>query len=333
MKKTDIARILRILICLGIILGGFYLYLPPRENIIDTMNQTAGTGHVDVLCIGSSHMGRGLNPVQMYKDHGYAAYSLWCGSQAPWQTYYYLKETLKSQKPFLVILDVYKINVTQTDDGYNDAETVNNLLDTPLSIGKIAAVSKSSADSKLDILLRFPYIHDEYASFAGLSAKKFYGRTDYSMGYEYNDEVQEFSDVIEKSGIRNVLPLSKKNEKYLRKIIDICEENAIDIILVNTPYPGLGDQGQAISNYIGQIADECNVDYIDGNMYWKEIGMDWSTDRADEHGHLNNSGVTKFTAFVEEHIYDNYDIPDRRSDREYSVYDKGVIWLEDCLRQ
>ena len=39
---------------------------------------------IDVLCIGSSHVYCGINPVQMYDDYGIAAYNLASGSQALW---------------------------------------------------------------------------------------------------------------------------------------------------------------------------------------------------------------------------------------------------------
>ncbi len=61
----------------------FYLYLPPRENRIDRMNTTVERDHVDILCMGSSHMTSGLNPIQMYEDYGYATYIVAGGGQAP----------------------------------------------------------------------------------------------------------------------------------------------------------------------------------------------------------------------------------------------------------
>ncbi len=328
MKRIYLFRTIRIVVCLTVICALFYLCLPPRENLVERMNVTVGTDRVDVLCIGASHIGRGLDPIQMYKDNGYAAYTIWVGSQSPWQSYYYLMEACEEQSPKLVILDAYKASVT-VDGGYKDSETVNNLLDTPLSLNKICTVMESAADSKLDILLRFPYIHDERKSLSHLSLSKFYGNTDYSMGYLYDATIEtEAKDVVDKSGITGTVPITPKNEKYIRKIIEYCKTNGISIILVNAPCPRTTKEGQPLSNYIGQIAGEYDVDYIDGNLLWDKIGIDWTKDRADAHGHLNHSGVTKFTRYVEDYIQKNYDIPDRRGQIEYSAYDDGVKWLE-----
>lgn len=324
-------RSARVVICLLAVIIPFYLYLPKRENLINRMNTTVGHDHVDVLLIGASHIGRGINPIQLYRDYGYASYTIWVGSQSPWQSYYYLKEACKTQSPSLVVIDAYKANVTG-EEWYKDSETVNNLLDTPMSVNKISALVESNADSRLDILLRYPYIHDEYGQLSGLSVNKFYGNCDYSMGYLYDDSIEtEAKDIIDKSRVTEVQPITEKNEKYLRAIIEYCINRDISIILVNAPCPRTNEDGQAASNYIRKITKEYNIPYIDGNLYWDRIGMDWSTDRADAHGHLNHLGITKFTSYVGGYINDNYTLPDRREDNEYSVYNEGVKWLEEEL--
>lgn len=321
-------KAIRIAVCLIIILGVFYLYLPAHENRIYTMNETVGRDRIDILCVGSSHMFCGLNPIQMYKDHGYAAYIVGCGSQAPWQSYYYIKESCKYQNPKIVIIDVYMMG-TRNETEYEDYQTVANLLDEPLSVDKIAAVNASVADSRLEIVLRFPYIYDEYESFCGFSRNKFYGIDDnYMMGYVYDDSIdtaelknKELEDV---SKIVEIEPISTKNELYLRKMIEYCRNNGMKVILVNAPWPFIYDEVQRRYNYIGNVAAEYGVPFIDGNAHASKVGIDWYADLRGNGGHLNNSGVRKFTDYVESFICENYDLPDRRVDMDYMSYDMGL---------
>ncbi len=328
--KVIISRVFRILVCLGIIVVLFYLYLPPHENCIDTMNKTVGYNHVDILCVGSSHMFCGLNPAQMYKDHGFAAYIIAHGSQSPWQSYYYLKEALRTQTPQLVILDVYMFQYDY--EAYQDYQTVVNLLNTPLSCNKISALNASVAESKLNILLRFPYIYDEYDEWPGFTLEKYYGNEDYSLGFNYDNttdkkEIEEYG-IGEADNVTSVHKINEKNEEYLRKIVCYCKDRGIEIVLINAPWPFVGYDSQARFNYIDQIASEYDICFIDGNRKWDDIGVDWTTDSMGNGGHLNYSGVTKFTAYTDRILERNFKLPDRRGNTDYLAWEESVRWLE-----
>ena len=333
--RNYVVRGTRVVVCIAVIISVFYLYLPTRENRIERMNATVGENHIDILCIGSSHMTSGVNPIQMYTDYGYAAYIVAGGAQAPWQNYYYLKEALETQTPSIVILDVYKFGSDQTGNSYKDSDTINNMLDTPLSMGKIASVCESVANNKLDVILRFPYIYNDYESISGITVDKFYGNIDYSMGYSFSDYIETgesgYYNKVDARDVSESMEISTKNEYYLRKIIEFCNERDIDIILINAPWPAIQYESQMYFNYIATVAEQYGVPFIDGDMLWNELEMDWTTDSSGNYGHLNHFGVTKFTSYVERYIHDNYNLPDRRNDDKYVVYSFGSDWLDKVL--
>ncbi len=321
--RIYLLRVFRVLLCGFIICGIFYLYLPQSESFIEGMNDTVGIDRVDVLCLGSSHMCAGINPVRMYQKNGYATYTIWRGSQAPWQSYYYLKEACDYQKPYVVIMDVYMIG-TCDDNGYEDYQTVRNLLDNPLSINKIDAVMASIANSRLDILLRFPYVHNDYGSFTGFTTDKFFGETDYLMGGESDNTVYVVENATDVSAVDELSEISPKSEKYLKKIIEWCNDKNIGLILVNAPSPMITEEEEKRYNHIGSIAADYGILFIDGNKLWDKLGMDWKKDCRDVSGHLNEFGITKFTSYVEGVIEKEYKIPDRRGVTGYEAYDEGV---------
>ena len=73
---------------------------------------------VDVLVLGSRHAFEDINPAILYEKYGIAAFDLGGSVQSLWNTFYYLKEALKSQKPQLIVLEAYG---TVVDMEYSDS--------------------------------------------------------------------------------------------------------------------------------------------------------------------------------------------------------------------
>ena len=319
MKRLYIRRVVAITATIATIVIVFYLYLPQQVSIIDSMNVTVGEGRVDVACVGSSHVYCGINPVQMHQDKGIAAYDIAIGSQAPWQSYYFIKEICKTQKPKVIIYDTYMVG-SKSDDGFQDNQTVSNLLDCHMSLDLIKAILESDADSKLSILLRYPYIYDKYDQYTGLTFGKLYGAKNKRLGYSPSEEIKAIENVIDVSNVFEVGEISVKREKYLRLIIEYCKNNGIDIVLTNTPWPGITEESQMRFNKVGEIAEEYDIPFVDGCKLYKEMGIDYSTDTYDG-GHLNNYGIAKYTKWLETFLCDNYSLPDRRGEEGYESYE------------
>lgn len=332
MKTGKLKRIVCIFAILFIIFGCFYAYLPPKIDEVERMNYTV-EGGVDVLCVGSSHMYNGIDPIQLYKDKGIASYILAGGSQAPWQSFYYIKQGCKKHKPDLIIYDTYILGTVQDMEYYQDYQTVSNMLNTPISADKIDTIFNSEANSKVDIILRFPYIYDDIEAYPGLSRKKFIpGGKKLSFGYRYQNGIEIYKDVIDVKSVTGCKPIHKKNEEYLRKIIEWCSDNGIKLLLTNTPWPCISEEDEMFFNYIENIADEYGVPFINGCKIYKEIGIDYTTDSYGDDGHLNYSGVTKYTKYIGEYVNSNYHIIDRHGDSRYSVYEEGIAWCDENYR-
>ena len=56
-------------------------------------------------------------------------------------------------------------------------------------------------------------------------------------------------------------------------------------------------------------------------MKFRDIGIDWKQDSYDRGDHLNISGARKVTAYMEQYLSDNYDLPDRRNDDGWREWD------------
>ena len=330
MRKVYLKRAIRVVSCICIVVTFFYLSIPQQQNRVLTIEATFQDNPLDILCVGSSHMQSGLNPLQMYYDKGFSSIIVGGAAQAPWQTYFYIKEVLKKRKPKLVVMDVYTMGSRQdVDNQYMDYQTITNLRDFPASGDKICALMESKANSKLDVFLRFPCIQFQYGGLKHLTTKKFYGTPSIKFGYMYKSKSTPRYDVIDVRGVTEATPIHPKNEKYLRKIIEYLQENDVEILLVNAPWSGINVETEKYYNYIADVASEYGVELLDGCKYYEEIGIDYTCDNYDSGGHLNHGGVTKYTAWVEEYIARNYAIPDRRGDSFYDgIYAEGLEWYK-----
>ena len=62
---------------------------------------------IDVVFLGSSHIHCNINTAYLWTEYGIAAYDYSAAEQPLWMTYYWLREFCKTQKPKLVVVDVF----------------------------------------------------------------------------------------------------------------------------------------------------------------------------------------------------------------------------------
>lgn len=293
----------------------------PRSQLYDFYHYV-DENTIDVLCVGSSHMYCGINPVQMWDDYGIAAFDLACGAQSVWFSYYYIKEALKTQKPKVIILDVYTLK--QEKDKYFDEKVESNLLNMSLSYNKWEALQATGVDNKVELFFQFPILHSRYDE---LESRDFdldnNGNVNY-LGYYYETRIVPYEEaaVADVSGVTECEPITQKTEEYLRKSIELCQEENVDIILVNAPWPDITDEVQKKYNYIQKIAEEYEVPFLNGCLYNNEIGMDYTVDSMGDGGHLNYTGVTKYTEWLCKWLNERYDLPDRRGNEYWSAWQR-----------
>ncbi len=276
---------------------------------------------IDVLCVGSSHMYCHINPVQMFDDFGIVAFDLGAGSQAVPFSYYYLEEAFKTQTPSLVILDTYMM-ISSDDAEKENAQ--GNFINMNLSYTKYKALqSVDGLEDRMDILLNFPIMHNRYGSINNLSFDLEEGSSSTYLGYRYGTEMQPYDmkDVVDISSVTEVSAVSERKETYLRKCIELCKENNVDIVLVNSPFPEINEEYQQVYNLVQQIANEYEIDFFNGCLYLEQMELDYSTDYMGGR-HLNYLGAEKYTRWlVGRLLEEGYEFQDRRGDERYKYWE------------
>ena len=249
---------------------------------------------IDVLVAGDSESYTSVSPMDLWDRAGIAAYDCGQPGQRIQETYYILKTAFRTQSPKLVL---FETNTMFRDPGF--LKNVQLSLTEPLAY-------------------HFPVIkyHNAWkALFDGPGGpKKSY------KGFEIRDKVVSYEgdeeymkETKDKAQIPEVVRI------YMEKIKRLCEKNGANLLLVSAPSPK--NYNYKKHNSLEEYARENNLPYVDLNMKFRDIGIDWKQDSYDRGDHLNISGARKVTAYIGQYLADNYDLPDRRNDDGWREWD------------
>lgn len=331
--KKSIIRIGCFIVILGIVLlyvnhvfkfkygDGIYIVTKFYELEDDT---------VDVLILGSSHAFENFNTGVLWNEYGMASYVLGGPIQPIWNTYYYLKEALKTQTPELIVLEGYC--ATKNEESINDAIIIDNTFGLKWSRDKLEAIKICSPKERwMEFVLEYTQYHMRYTE---LSKADFYtnqGNPLYEdwKGFICNMDTTPLES-YDVTGIETRIPLYEKSEEYYRKTIELAQENNIPVVVVFSPYAGTNWNDASLCNAALDIAAEYDVDFIYCNCLLSEIGIDFLKDSADA-AHLNYKGNQKFSQYIGKILKDNYAISDRREDPTYVSWQRNADYISQMI--
>lgn len=276
---------------------------------------------IDMLMVGSSHIGMNIDPTLLWNEYGIASYNLWGGMQPVWNSYYYVKEALKYQSPKLVVVDVFLCSVMGE---YSDqAVAMKNIQAMKPSFDKLNAAMTSFPTWRkgLEAFWGMPVYH---ARFDELQQADFqYDAFTKELALEQiNDNVimkQEQEPypirMLDYASISESLPISEKSEKYLRKLITLCEAHDAELLLMAAPFGATEEEYKRL-NRVAHIAEELDVPYVDCLSDVQAYDVVPETDFWDN-SHLNKNGIVKFTRRMAEKHFTQYGLADRRGDSSH----------------
>ncbi len=281
---------------------------------------------VDALFIGSSHVYYSVQTCKLYDDHGIASYLLASPGQPVWMSYYFLEEALKTQTPKLVVFDICTLYQKRADVGDSSWPS---LISMKPSVTKWKAIQAVNSEGKqLDAVgafFSFPYYHTRYAD---LTKQDFYNTKHVRYNGYYPDftkmskkEAKEWEQKNQnKTGFDKIGTITERTERYLRKLIELCEDRNVQLLVVNAPYANHTLEKQQAYNYIYKIIQEYGVPFLDAN-YDRRLDIDYAQDLF-EPSHLNYQGSVKYTDYLAQIITDSFELPDRREDAQYRHWEK-----------
>lgn len=286
---------------------------------------------LDVLFLGSSHAIDSIYPMELWHDYGIASYNMGGhGNRMP-TNYVVLREALNYSSPKLVVIDCFNIS---SDRMYSDSiEQAHLSLDAfPLTYGKVQGIHELIQDRNLEkeFLWDFVTYHNRWDSLT---------RNDFVPDYSVEKGAEMNVNVAAPNAVSPLSPNIKFEENtngtaYLEKIIELCQENRIEVLLTYLPFPSSASD-QAEANRVNDIAQKYDVKYI--NFLELDDVVNYETDCLDEASHLNPSGGRKITDYLGTYIQNNYEIEFRTCDwssdyAKYTAYKLSLLQGENNLR-
>ena len=341
-----------------------YLYV----EIVDTNEWTRILWHnfydeeenIDNLYLGSSHVYCSLNPTQMDDLTGKNNFNLSSPAQRLNGSYYLLKEAGREHDLEHVYVELYYDVSTGREGDFKVEGLGANWFNSDYMKNSLNRfeflLTMSDKKNYLESLMPFiryrsklfdtEYVQQQIDKKSGIDYQNYQhtqqnekGFVQYmDKGYYYSTLELSTEDLLLKQtkvlGDEN--PVSQDAEKYLRKIMEYCKENEIELTLFSAPVYELQvlttENYDTYIKYIRAIADEYGVEYYDFNLSREEYLPIQHTEYFGDKEHLNSAGAEMFTKFFwqvmqgtaeenEKYFYPSYS--DKRQETEGYVY--GIL--------
>ncbi|MCD7724080.1 MAG: DUF1574 domain-containing protein [Clostridiales bacterium] len=346
--KRGIAFILLLIVVLALINKLFmYNYYQDDQWSRILWHNFYKSENIDNLFLGSSHIYCDVNPNIMDEFTGESNFNLSTPKQQIISSYYLLREALKENDLKRVFLELYYVPSTGILGNYSLDGSIKNMWRTTdyakLSLNKIQAIwDENGKEHLIDAVLPFiryrRYLFDYSYMISRHNEKKSNDFLTYNYkeddeggvvifqdkGYYYTD--REITNLVYGAERRSdEIFLTEDAEEYLRKIVELCQKENLEITLIVSPIYEL--QMLSIDTYdnyrekIVEIANEYDINFYDFNLIKEEYLPIEKTEFFRDAGHLNCKGVEMYTNFLCELVYEGKYEGD---DLFYSSYDEKV---------
>lgn len=281
----------------------------------------------DVVIFGDCDAYESYSPIKMYEEYGISAYIRGSGEQYICQTYYLLRDVLRTETPKVVVVSIHNL---QNDVPRNEAYNRMTLDGMRWSKDKVDAINASMTEGETFASYVFPILryHDRWnkltkTDFEHVFTKDITSCNGYYMRCDIDPQVKfpPMIPLIDYSFGENAMG-------YLDKIRVLCEENGIELILVRAPieYGWYEQWDQNVEEYAAQYG----LTYLNFCNYKEEMGLDMSVDTYDAGYHLNITGAEKLSVYFGKYLKDNYDLTDyRQVPAVSSEYDSKIAFYND----
>lgn len=274
----------------------------------------------DILFVGTSHMTRAVNPMELWDINGYTSYVLAAAGNGVKRENAILDIALDYSTPKLVVLDTDQY--WKADELDHQVKMYHNFSDAfPLSGTKIRTTLALYEDNSVRAELLFPWLiyHNRWGK---LRREDFYPNNDSICfkGSIYDSNIGKANLPRTPLNRDKIADIGEEGLEEIERFIRKCRSENIEVLLVTLPY-SVDNERRLYGIKIEELASQYGVNYINFNEW--EFFVDENTDFSDT-SHLNISGAKKMTEYLGDYISDHYDVPDRRTEKEY--LDK---WNED----
>lgn len=288
---------------------------------------------IDVLAVGASDVGRGFSPITLWNEYGITSYNLGTSNQTMSLAYYIIKEAFQYQDIKTVVLDMDAAFVNKNAPEGEYRKLFDNMKVGPT---KWEALQNSDleVDNKLSYIFPIIRFHSRWTDLEkeDFSIAKKYDKSTSYKGMAMSNVVKPYIDTqgyMKDTG--KIEEISEENEKYIAKIVKLCQENNVKLLWVEIP--SASSWSSARSKGTQKLAEKYNIEFIDMNYKLEGFEVDWARDTADNGNHLNVEGAEKVSKYIGKILKEKYEAEDHRGDLKYSSwYEEAERYEENKLK-
>ena len=336
--KRHIVNIFKILVFLIVFINSYIFLSILKKPINYQLDNISGIyaerkNSLDMVYIGGSAAFVYYSPIDAYQKYGIASYDYAVDSIQAEVYPTMIKELLKTQKPKVVVIDARAFQYREKTLEPNEISYRVFLrgfkynLDRFNLINKI--VPKYLKQGTLTYHLDLGLYHTEE------SVPSF--RKTFNIMFDKNKNLDKGFYLVPKAvniykydrDTKEELKIASESEKLLNELLDYLEERKVKALFVVSPYQQIKREKMQY-NYIEKIVKSRNQDFLDANDYSDQMNLDYRYDFYNGN-HVNIYGAEKYTNFLSEYLVKNYNLPDRRGEKEYQDDFNSLIprWKEN----
>ncbi len=275
----------------------------------------------DVIFIGDCEVYANYSPITLWENYGIRSFIRGSAQQLVWQSYYLLEETLKYEKPEVVVFNVLAMKYDQPQNEAYNRMTLDGM---KLSKEKLAAIqaSKLEDENLVDYLFPFLRFHSRWNEVSTEDFKYLVDKDNlFQNGYYMRTDVKPVQS-IPRASLLPDYQFGENAYSYLDRMVELCKTNDIELVLVKAPtiYPHWYDEWEV---QMEEYAQKHDLTYINFLEVIDQVGIDFDVDTYDRGLHLNLSGAEKLSLYFGKVLSNQFVLKDHRSNEEYSS-----IWQE-----
>lgn len=287
----------------------------------------------DVIFIGDCEVYENISPITLWEEYGITSYIRGSAQQLIWQSYYLLEETLKYEKPEVVVFNVLAMQYNEPQKEAYNRMTLDGMR---WSVSKLKSIQASMLEEEKFLDYVFPILryHSRWSELSREDFTYLFHRDKVSHnGYYMRVDVKPAGEMPTEKKLPDY-QFGAVAYSYLDKITKLCKENGIELILIKAPsiYPFWYDEWD---RQMVEYAEKENLRYINFLNLFEQTGIDMETDTYDGGLHLNLSGAEKMAVYFGNILKQEYGLSDHRGEAEYEdIWQKKVdFYYQEKERQ
>lgn len=272
-RAAQIGRLVAFLIIAVVLVLEATAVLKPKrlENPYDNTRKERGfymekRNSLDLIFVGSSELFSTVNPAILEEEQGYRSY-VFAGNEQPFSiSYYYIMEALKYQEPQAIVLEVSYCNwgklpreavvrLNFDDMRWGKAKILGIMDNVPRQEWEYYFLEISKYHSRWDSLTKedWRWWESYYSRNPAGGWSAFVGGEE--SGEDYGEQIPQERKALDPTALA-----------WLERIVELCEENGVQLLLFKTP-----NGGKIIDQNVEEGSEDA-FQYIDGMAYYNELG-------------------------------------------------------------